>query len=66
MDSELIIKRMAKKMIVNELSRIEIAITNLTVTRDLLLEEYKIRPHTSIYSVITGLDLELILLKKLI
>ena len=57
---------MAKKMIVNELSRIEIAITNLTVTRDLLLEEYKIRPHTSTYSVITGLDLELILLKKLI
>jgi hypothetical protein len=66
MDSELIIKWMAKRMSIVLLPPIEIAITNLEVTRDLLLEEYKVRPHTSVYSVITGLNLELILLKKLI
>lgn len=63
MDSELIIKRMAKKMLI---APIQEAIVNLEVTRDLLYEEYKIRPHTSVYSVITGINLELMALKKLI
>lgn len=58
---------MAKKAPVEvQLTPIEMAIVNLKVTRDLLQEEWVKNPHTKIYSVITGLDLDLIELKKLV
>jgi len=58
---------MAKKIIKEmELTHIEMALQKIVEARELLVTEYSANPHTKVSSVITGLDLDMIELRKLI